>query len=147
MPFSQETVDGFLLAALLHGDNDPSSAPGLTDEGRAEIQSRHGALASLTTQARSAALASSVGMTGPLVAETELPRVRAMVSTFAPKDVGRRWLAEAPPMRRGFAPERALRDVVVRSVSAGTAAARRATQERSEVASSDANVASNGTNP
>lgn len=147
MPFSQETVDGFLLAALLADDSAPADWAGVAAHGLADIRKRHGDLSALTTQARSAALASSMGAPSVIAAEGESPRVRAMVSTLAPKDVGRRWLADAPPMRRGYAPERGLRDVVARQVSVGASTESRAAKECAELTQSIASDAADGAHP
>jgi hypothetical protein len=117
------TLDGFMLAAVVRDDRDPPFdrlGPGLRDEARArfeELQAaerhiRRARVTAIADELRPALLpADAVG------AETSA-RLRAILATEVPRAVGRRWLADGPPPRRGYVVPPGLRESLRESLRA-----------------------------
>lgn len=97
-------VDGMLLAATATGDREGSAAgPGLAPGLAGALDAHAAAVAELPTPARRArirALAASLRAVDP--AADVPPRVRGLLAAAVDREVGRRWAAEAPPVRRGY---------------------------------------------
>jgi hypothetical protein len=104
-------AEGFLLAATVRDDRAPpidrvigptaNTIAALANELRtAERHLRRARILAIADRLRPA-----------VVDPPDHPRVRALLATEVPRDVGRAWLAAAPP-RRGFSPPEGLQQAL-----------------------------------
>ena len=97
-------IDGLVLAAIVA--DQPSSgvasgglAPGLERALRARLD----ALAGLGREERREEVTRLAASVRPIDARAALlPRAGAILASDVPKELGRKWVAHAPPVRRGF---------------------------------------------
>lgn len=104
-------LDGMLLAATVAGDRDGAAAgPGLAPGLARRLAERLGALAAKPTDARREEVRRIAGELRAVAPSAELPpAARAILAPGLPRELGRRWAANAPPVRRGYRVHPALR--------------------------------------
>jgi hypothetical protein len=107
---SSELVDGMLLAAAAQGDGGRAAiaglAPGLARRFSAAIRE----LDALERGHRHARLRATVAKLAAIPTDARLPpRAAAVLAPEVPREIGARWMASAPPVRRGFRVHRSLK--------------------------------------
>lgn len=118
MGWSSRAVEGFLLAATVAEDDSVESARhGLAARPAAQVSGAAERLRAMDGSARRSEVRRIAAiLREPPAADAQVPpRARALLAREMPRDIGRLWLAAAPPPRRGFVAAPALRDVLRRA--------------------------------
>ncbi len=113
-PFDRSSaMAGFVLAATLHADKAPPIQQ-LAEPLRQSVAEGMRAFRALEPHLRRAYLHHITDQLRPAVrTEPADRRVRALLATEVPREVGRRWLDDAAAPRRGFRPTSELRRLLV----------------------------------
>ena len=97
-------LDGWVLAQTLHEAADPDDA--LPETVAQQVEERRRASQALDTEVRRRDLRRIAQSLKPRVAHDEADtfpaRMRALLATDVPRDVGSAWLRQTAPPRRGF---------------------------------------------
>ncbi len=131
MSWAKGAIDGFLLTALVLDDADATrAAPRVSAPARdavARALEADAALAPSERAERQRATARAL-RAAPSTRADLSHRARSLLATSVPRETGRAWLADAPPVRRGFAPDARLVDTLRRAARATPPAGDRAAE-------------------
>lgn len=112
-------VDGMCLVAIARGDRDGSAAAGLGARLSAALGDALAAHAQSDERTRRNAVRGWAEALGAVAEQNDLPApARALLAADVPRELGRRWMAEASPVRRGFRSTAGLRATLRRYVGA-----------------------------
>lgn len=130
-------LDGMMLAATALDDRDGSAArAGLSEPLAAALGARLESLGARDETQRRREVRRLAGTLRRVPEDADLPaRAAALLAADVPREVGRRWAASAPKVRRGFAPQAALKTTLRRL--AASADPRAADAERAAAAHLD----------
>jgi len=108
---SEDLLDGMALAAAVADDRDGAdAAPGLAPGLAHSFVERAAALSALDPEDRHAEVRRLASRLRRIDPSAELPvRARALLASSLPRTLARKWAAQAPPVRRGFRTDPALK--------------------------------------
>ena len=107
-------LDGLVFAAIVQDDrHGPTASRGLAPKVGAALRERLRELDALTRAQRHEVVRALVAKLVAIPTDAELPpRAALILAPSVPREVGRRWAANAPEVRRGFRVTRAVKSVL-----------------------------------